>query len=106
MIWITDAKSLHDVLVKDAGRPADKRVRILVSALRQSLQEDGITALWVDTAVMMADTLTKDIEPRIRDSFLAALVSCRWSIEQPLDAKAAKSRIAANRQARRAAARV
>ena len=105
-VWMTDAKSLYDVLVKDAGRPADKRVRILVAALRQSLRDDGNNVQLVDSLVMMADTLTKDIDPETRERLLTALETNMWSIVQPTGAKVAKSKIAAGRQARRQAAKL
>ena len=98
---MTDARSLYDVLVKDAGRPADKRVRILVAALRQSLREDGNNVQWVDGLVMLAGTLTKDFDPETRERLLTALETNLWSIAQPIEAKVAKSKIVVGRQARR-----
>ena len=100
-IWITDAKSLRDVLVRDAGRASDKRVRIIVAALRQMLEEDGIEVVWCDTAVMLADILTKECGSEIIDLVHDVLRTNEFSIEQPATSKVAKVRASEQRRARK-----
>ena len=58
-VWLSGSKSLVDVVHKDAGQPNDKRLRIVVANLKQMLDEQGTSLLWVDTLVMLADALTK-----------------------------------------------
>ena len=37
-LWLSDSKSLVDVVLKDCGQPNDKRLRIVVANLKQMLQ--------------------------------------------------------------------
>eukprot|EP00434_Breviolum_minutum_P011223 symbB.v1.2.009904.t1/scaffold605.1/size182108/4 len=55
----TDAKSLESTINKDAGQPSDKRVRILVTQVKEMMREVGNHVIWVDTSQMLADVLTK-----------------------------------------------
>ena len=61
LIALTDAKSLEATLNKDAGQPADKRVKILVSQVKEflggdSYEDDGsVRCHWCDTSQMLAD---------------------------------------------------
>eukprot|EP00435_Cladocopium_sp_Y103_P062847 s520_g24.t1 len=65
LLCMTDAKSLESTLSKDAGQPADKRVRILVAQIRELIggndyeSDEPAYAQWLDTSQMLADVLTK-----------------------------------------------
>ena len=48
-----------EALGNDIGSPHDKRVGIEMAALKQLLARGGDSLKWVDTAVMLADPLTK-----------------------------------------------
>ena len=102
----TDAKSLEQTLNKDAGQPADKRVRILVAQIREMIGENTFQddapgyATWVDTSQMLADVLTCD-----RDALLSAPAEGEWQLEPSSAAKEKKLLIQAGRHARKAASR-
>ena len=53
-----NAKSLEATIVKEAGQPSDKRVKLLVAQIKEYLAEN-CRAIWVDTSQMLADVLTK-----------------------------------------------
>ena len=57
---MTDARSLIDAVSSDVGRTRDRRLRIVLAALREALDEEQIGLSWVDTMVQLADVLTKD----------------------------------------------
>ena len=57
---MTDARSLIDSVSSDVGRTRDRRLRIVLAALREALDEEQIGLSWVDTMVQLADVLTKD----------------------------------------------
>ena len=103
----TDAKSLEQTLNRDAGQPTDKRVRILVSQVKELIGENTYEddsdafAIWTDTSQMLADVLTKlGCE---RESLLHALECGRWQLEPTEQAKLRKVEIRAGRHARKAA---
>ena len=107
MACFSDAKSLESTLNKDAGQPSDKRVRILVSQVKELIGENDYDesaepfATWVDTSQMLADVLTKvGCE---REPLLQALHSGRWKLEPSEEAKLKKVQIRAGRHARKAA---
>ena len=57
---LTDAKSLKDTVDRDGtGIPSDRRLRILLAQLKQSMECDNVAVDWVDTLAMLADSLTK-----------------------------------------------
>ena len=57
---LTDAKSLKDTVDRDGtGIPSDRRLRILLAQLKQSIDCDKVAVDWVDTLAMLADSLTK-----------------------------------------------
>eukprot|EP00435_Cladocopium_sp_Y103_P057754 s1878_g20.t1 len=58
IIAFTDAKSLEATIVKEAGQPSDKRVKLLVAQIKEYLAEN-CRVIWVDTSQMLADVLTK-----------------------------------------------
>ena len=99
-LWITDCKSLESALVRPLmGRIADKRLGIELAAMRQSLwrrissQSDAPDDLpepaaatdlvrWTDTDCMIADPLTKVMEPiKLQES----LDSNFLSLVQPVE---------------------
>ena len=57
--WFDDANSLVSHLLADAGQIADRRVRVVIAALRELLSHDGVDLEWCDTSVQLADALTK-----------------------------------------------
>ena len=60
--WLCDARSVVDHVKKDVGTPNDKRLAIELAALRQLTKRSGKDELiWIDTTVMPADVLTKDM---------------------------------------------
>ena len=97
--WYSDAKSLVDLVLRDAGRPADKKLRIAAAQLRQMVDEDGHLLRWVDTSKQLADPLTKigDVWHQI----LRVLATGEWSPAVDEAARQSKERIRAGRQARK-----
>ena len=94
----SDSRSLIDVIRKDTGYPADKRVRIVVAQLKQSAQDPGVKFSWVDTKLQPADGLTKiGVE---RGYLLDILQFGKWSPEPTQATMAAKDSIRAARRAR------
>ena len=59
----TDSGSLSDTVLKDTGRCADKRFKIVVAMLRQAFERDRAQLKWADTKQMLADGLTKILTP-------------------------------------------
>ena len=105
LLAFTDAKSLEATVTKDAGQPSDKRVKILVSQIKEVLNEgrnpeEGSTAIhWCDTSQMAADVLTKlGCE---RELLLDILSRGVWQLEPTETAKAKKERIRMDRQLRK-----
>jgi hypothetical protein len=99
-IWFTDCRSLQEALVRPTmAKIADKRLAIEVASMRQSLWRtpgekesdslfvDSIPAdatdkvRWIDTEVMIADPLTKKMQP---DKLQEALDTCVWDLAQPI----------------------
>ena len=100
-IWFTDCNSLMTALMRPTqAKLTDKRIMLDVASMRQSLwrkpgerigdphysdeMPKGATdsVRWIDTDVMIADPLTKAMEP---DKLMAALDSNHWDIEQPIE---------------------
>ena len=93
----SDSRSLIDVICKDTGYPADKRVRIVVAHLRQAAQDPGVKFSWVDTKLQPADGLTKvGVE---RGHLLDILQFGKWSPEPTQATMAAKDSMRAARRA-------
>ena len=98
-------RGLEATVTKDAGQPSDKRVKILVSQIKEVLNEgrnpeEGSTAIhWCDTSQMAADVLTKlGCE---RELLLDILSRGVWQLEPTETAKAKKERIRMDRQLRK-----
>ena len=109
-IWFTDCQSVHDALVNPTmSKMADKRLSIEIASLRQNLwrqrgeaigdptyaeslpNDPTDTVRWVDTHVMIADPLTKTMEPT---KMQEALNENYWNTKQPIQSvieKQAKS---------------
>ena len=109
MVTMTDAKSLETTLQKDAGNPADKRVKILVAQIKEKLgatdyeDDSNQTVIWVDTHQMLADVLTKlGCE---REFLLEVLSSGWWQLEPSNDAKWKKQQIREGRHRRKQASK-
>ena len=100
-VWFSDCRSVVDSLLNsNAAKPADKRLSIELASMRQSLwrspgEEEGDPFLrderpkivtdnirWIDTSVMIADPLTKIMDPV---KLIEALDNNRWNIEQPIN---------------------
>jgi hypothetical protein len=98
VIGFTDAKSLESTIVKDAGQPSDKRVKILVAQVREMMEGECATH-WLDTSQMLADVLTKlGCE---RELLLRALADGFWKIAPSEEALERKMNIRAGRQQRK-----
>ena len=102
-VCYTDARSVHDVVVRDTSRPADKRIRVVVAQLREILTAPGNELKWLDNSMMLADALTKLSAER--QYLLQAISDNCWSDEITEEGLAAKKRIRDGRHQRAAAAR-
>ena len=101
--WIDDAKSLVSHLENDSGQVADRRVRVVIAALREMLVRDGTSLTWVDTSVQLADALTKWDAER---GFLAQTMRTGIaSLRVPPQAVVTKAAVRAGRHRRADAAR-
>eukprot|EP00959_Pyramimonas_sp_CCMP1952_P261405 5465545-Pyramimonas_sp.AAC.1 len=59
---VTDSDNVKVTVNKDSGSVADKRLRIVVSMLRESVEAQYYTTLiWTMTEAMVADGLTKSL---------------------------------------------
>ena len=56
---VSDSNSLEDSVKTDAGQPSDKRLRIVMSMLREAFAEKTTSLRWANTHRMLADGLTK-----------------------------------------------
>lgn len=102
-IWLTDSESLVTMIIRDCGRPAAKRLRIVAAGLKQMLSEAGTQLRWIDTLVMLADALTKSgVDVTI---LMQALVENEWDPSSTQAAIDRKLKIRAERAARKALAK-
>eukprot|EP00435_Cladocopium_sp_Y103_P058473 s1160_g20.t1 len=105
LIALTDAKSLESTLNKDAGQPTDKRVKILISQVKEFLggdqyEDDGANRChWCDTSQMLADVLTKS--GCEREPLLEAMSSGKWQLRPSAEAEEIKQRIRDGRRRRK-----
>ena len=100
-IWLTDCKSVEQALQRPVlAKITDKRLAIEISSLRQSLwrkpgselpdplyedarpSDTSDNVLWIDTDVMIADPLTKVMDPA---KLQAALDTNTWDLRQPTE---------------------
>ena len=105
-IWLTDCRSVDQALSRPVlAKITDERLAIEISALRQSLwrrpggqladplyedarpTETTDRVQWIDTDVMIADPLTKVMDPI---KLQTALDTNEWSLVQPLESLAKK----------------
>ena len=87
-LWLSDSKSLVDVVLKDCGQPSDKRLRIVVANLKQMLQEHGTSLQWIDTLVMLADPFTKlDCDCELLRRAMSVGSYCVAATQESLDNK-------------------
>ena len=101
-VWFTDCKSVYDSLRRSvAAKTTDKRLGIEIASLRQYLwrqrgecvgnptlldelpDNPTDTVRWIDTDVMIADPLTKTMEPI---KLMNVLDSNMWDVMQPIEA--------------------
>jgi hypothetical protein len=101
LVWFTDCRSVVEAFKRETlSKISDKRLGIELASLRQSLQRrekrseqanvvydefptvDEATDVvrWVDTKVMIADPLTKKMDP---DCLIKVLDRNVWDITQP-----------------------
>ena len=86
LLCLTDAKSLESTLTKDAGQPADKRVRILAAQIHERIggnrfeSDEPAYAQWLDTSHLLADVLTKT--GCEREPLLSALLMASGDLSQ------------------------
>ena len=71
---MTDSDNLSQSLRKDAGQIQDKRLRIVIAMLRQTLElEPHVRVKWIPTHMMVADPLTKlGLPLDLLDAFMAS----------------------------------
>ena len=94
--WFCDAKSVCDHLGKDVGCPQDKRIAIELASLKQLLNRGlGDELLWLDTALMPADPLTKELENE--EVLFHLMESNKFTMNASEEVKQAKVRKAAKR---------
>ena len=107
-LWVTDCASVETAHMRPvAAKLADKRLQIEVAGLRQSLwrtsgsraddpmvcddipkKEDRTDlVIWVDTDVMIADPLTKQMEP---EKLVHTMKTGIWDQTQPIESLAKK----------------
>ena len=96
--WYTDAKSLYDLITKDTSRPTEKRLRIVIAQLREMATETNVAVQWIDTLLMLADSLTKIEAEKLY--LLTAIKDNFWDNTPTAETLAAKDRIRAGRKAR------
>ena len=95
--WFTDNKSLDDMLLRDCGKPSDKRVRIVTAQLRQMLLDDYTNIYWIDTLVNIADPMTKEgldptlLKSAMRDGWYSPEATSE-AIQQKLEQRAGRAR--------------
>ena len=101
-VWFTDCRSVRDALTRPVFvKMADKRLSIEIASLCQNLwREPGESVVspqlkdeipegatdrvrWIDTDVIIADPLTKTMEPI---KMVETLDSNLWDLEQPIEA--------------------
>ncbi len=64
MLVVTDCKSLHDHLNKDGGPPpSEKRLAMDMQVLKDMVSGRNVEIRWVNTRQMVADCLTKEMDP-------------------------------------------
>jgi len=103
VLLFTDAKSLYDVLSRDIGQAADKRLRIIIAQIRELTMADDVFVHWIDTLVMLADSLTK-LEAET-GYLLDAITQGIWSGVSTPESLERKAIIRAQRKARAVAKR-
>jgi hypothetical protein len=71
---LTDSDNWNKTVGRDAGTVQDKRLRIVVSALRQVFGDPsrGLTLRWVPTHLMVPDALTKQMDKGMVRAFMHA----------------------------------
>ena len=108
MVWFTDCRSLSDALNREVfAKINDKRLGIELAALRQSLWRKAGTAsalarllderpvkttdevVWIDTAAMLTERLTKKMSRTLLENSLGTNL---WSIAQPAESAELKRR--------------
>lgn len=96
-IWVTDARSVYDHLMKESvSSSKDKRMAIEAALLRETVSKPTAHLRWTDGSQNVADVLTK---LNVDDSyFLEFLRTAKWTLVQDPLAAAAKER---KREARR-----
>ena len=94
---LTDARSLIDAVTSDVGRTRDRRLRIVLAALREAMDEEQIGLKWVDTLVQLADVLTKD---GIEREQMHQAMQGHVDISSPAEAHIRKEAARASRAAR------
>lgn len=79
---LSDSGNLVSSIVKDSGMVKDKRLRIVVAAIRQEISSGhGISLKWVPAWAMLADPLTKAM---VVVALICAMASRCHKFDQPL----------------------
>ena len=96
LVSYTDASNLSATVERDSGQSRDKRLRIVVSGLRQLFAKDSIENAflrWIPTTHMLGDCLTKEHSAAMEKPE-AALVALMTAVahKMPVSTKTALSR--------------
>jgi len=73
LVVCTDSNNLFTVMPKDTTTVADKRLRIVIAALRQSFSDNKTQLKWISTKKMLADPLTKVVKEDLLVSAMAGV---------------------------------
>ena len=81
---LTDCHSLVDSMSQVVPTSTEKRLRLDLLAIKESLDSGGINILrWVDTRLQLGDSLTKAASDEVRQTFINALQSGRFLFSLP-----------------------
>ena len=71
--FATDCNSLYDVCRNHGSLPSERRVALDLLDVRENLEEFGDQVRWIPTTHMLADALTKRMQP---DLILKVMNEC------------------------------
>ena len=81
---LTDCHSLVDSMSQVVPTSTEKRLKLDLLAIKESLDSGGINILrWVDTRLQLGDSLTKAASDEVRQTFIHALQSGRFLFSLP-----------------------
>ena len=74
----TDNKSLYDT-VRTSNVTSDKRLRVDIASLRETIEKDGVSMKWIQSEHQLADALTKQgaSKAKLLDVLSSARLGCQ-----------------------------